>query len=204
MAFTPLVVCIDVGSTTSGKFGWACSSGATGTTPSGVAQHIAEALNSRGAVALGFECPLFVPLAEKETDLTRSRPGEGDRPWSAAAGLGALGVGITQVPWVLREVRRQLTRTCLAFLDWTTFRAAGCGLFLWEAFVSDKAKRSTHVGDAEAAVQAFLAALPEPPTVHRLGATSCVLSLVGAALIRTGWSNDLSLLGQPVLVIGPA
>ena len=204
MSFAPIVVCVDVGSTTTGKFGWWSSAGIGGTTPPGVARHIAEALNDEGAVALGFECPLFVPIAENEDALTFARPGEGNRSWSAAAGLGAMGVGIAQVPWVLRAIRSQLTRAGSAFLDWEAFRAAGAGLFVWEAFISGNDKRSTHVADAEAAVQAFIAALPEPSSASRIRAIPCVMSLAGAALVRTGWSNDVGLLEQPVLVIGPA
>lgn len=203
MSFAPLVVCVDVGSTTTGKFGWWSSAGTGGTTPSGVARHIAESLNNQGAVALGFECPLFVPIAENERALTSARPGEGNRSWSAAAGLGAMGIGIAQVPWVLRAVRSQLPRTGSAFLDWPAFRAAGSGLFVWEAFVSGKHKRSTHVSDAKSAVQAFITALPEPSSASKIGTIPCVMSLAGAALIRTGWSNDVGLLKQPVLVIGP-
>jgi len=204
MPFTPLVVCVDIGSTTAGNFGWWSSAGVGGTTPSGAAECVAAALNNKTAVALGFECPLFVPIAENEAALTSARPGEGNRPWSAAAGLGSMGVGIAQVPWLLGAVRSQLTEAGTAFLEWAAFRTAGSGLFVWEAFVSGNDKRTTHIADAEAAVQAFIAALPEPQSFGRIGHIPSVMSLIGAALVRTGWSSDVSLLETPALVIGPA
>lgn len=41
---------------------------------------VASDLREGKAVAMGFECPLFVPLADLPVDLTRARPGEGAKP----------------------------------------------------------------------------------------------------------------------------
>ncbi len=202
--FAPLVVCVDVGSTTSGKFGWWSSAGVGGTTPSGVSVHVARELDAGSAVALGFECPLFVPIAVAESKLTSQRPGEGNRSWSAAAGLGAMGVGVAQVPWIFRDIRSRLSRTHAAYLNWAAFHAAGAGLFVWEAFVSGRDKRGTHIADAEAAVLAFIDALPNPQTANKIAPIPSVICLAGAALLRTGWSNDIGVLGEAVLVIAPA
>jgi hypothetical protein len=38
---------------------------------------IAADLNAGHHVALGFECPLFVPVSEDPNGLTSARPGEG-------------------------------------------------------------------------------------------------------------------------------
>ena len=75
-----------------------------------LAVDIACALGEARKVALGFECPLWIPVAPDPKDLTKARKVDGNRAWSAAAGLGALATGLTQVPWILDEVRRQLTR----------------------------------------------------------------------------------------------
>ena len=79
--------------------------------------------------------------------------------------------------------------------------AAGKGLLLWEAFVSGSAKRTDHCSDAEAAVMAFEGALA---TGHWTSGVSCpeeTYSLIGAALLRSGWSDDPRVLSEPCLVI---
>jgi len=195
------VVCADVGSVASGNFGWWSSAGASGSAPSALSSHVASILNSRAPVALGFECPLFVPLVENEASLTSARPGEGSRPWSAGAGCGALATGLVEVAWVLRAIRAQLVRPESAFLAWPPFIQSRAGLFLWEAFVSGPQKRSSHVADAQVAVQAFAQGLPDPSTKNAVVCESPVHSLVGAALLRTGWSQNLALLAEPCLVL---
>jgi len=169
--------------------------------PSTLACRVAELLKAGTPVALGFECPLFVPLVEDEQRLTCARPGEGSRAWSAAAGCSVLTTGLVEVAWVLREILRHLGSPTQVFLDWKSFEQAGSGLLIWEAFVSGVDKGADHAENAKVAVDAFKAALPNPETT--VTCTSEVYSLVGTALLRTGWSSDLTLLSQPCLVIGP-
>lgn len=197
----PTVICADIGSVVNGNFGWWSSLGENGTAPSTLAAHVAAALNSANPVALGFECPLFVPLAENELQLTRGRNGEGSRAWSAGAGCGALATGLVQVAWVLQAVRTQLTQSVPAFLDWASFASSGSGLLLWEAFVSGSAKLGSHTADAQAGAEAFIRALPNPTSENAIVCNSAVYSLVGAALLRTGWSTDLRILQESCLVM---
>jgi len=196
-----LIACADIGSVAAGNFGWSSSDDISGREPSTLAGSVAAALNGGRPVALGFECPLFVPLADDETHLTRARPGEGNRAWSAGAGCGALATGLVQVTWILRAMQAALGSPGTAQLSWETFQARQNGLFLWEAFVSDKSKSSTHVGDAEAAVMAFNQSLPNPWAANAVTCSTSVHSLVGAAMLRTGWSNTPAILEQPCLVI---
>ena len=90
-------------------------------------------------------------------------------------------------------------------LDWGTF-ADGGGLFLWEAFVSgvDKpqGEGNPHAADAMAAARAFVEALPDPRTANAV-AEPMVTSLIGMALLRTGWTDDIKALATPCLVIKP-
>jgi hypothetical protein len=117
------------------------------------------------------------------------------------AGAQVLKMGIAQVAWVLAELRRR--RPGLPFyLDWAEFTGDAGSLFLWEAFVSGKAKAATHVGDAAAAAEAFRGALPDPTAENALTADR-PLSQIGAALIWAGWSDDPSLLRQSCLVLKP-
>ncbi len=205
-----IIYCADIGSVPNGRFGWARVDPEEAELEAhrGSAQ-IAELVDAITAdvdagrpIALGFECPLFVPVPEEPLRLGMARSGEGNRSWSAGAGSGALATGIVEVAWLLSELhhRRPDTRV---FLDWSDFVEAGVGLFLWEAFVTDRAKAATHVDDAAVAVAAFRNALPNPRVSNAVDAER-PLSLLGAALIWSGWSDELDFLHAPCLVIKAA
>jgi hypothetical protein len=196
-----LVACVDIGSVANGRFGWWTSDHQSGHEPSVIAKVVASALEGNRPVALGFECPLFVPLPDDEVKLGCARPGEGNRAWSAGAGPQALTTGLVQVSWLLRAIKSSLSSPREAHLSWEEFKAEEKGLFLWEAFVSGKAKSSSHVGDAKAAGEAFLRSLPNPDSANAIVCATPVMSLVGAALLRTGWSNSPLILASPTLVI---
>jgi len=115
-------------------------------------------------------------------------------------GAGALATGLVEVPWLLRVIRERVAAPPAAFMKWDDFLRAGRGLLLWEAFVTGSAKRDSHANDAVAAVEAFRAALPDPTRAHAL-LDSEVLSLLGATMLRTGWTSDLMVLAAPTLVI---
>ena len=195
------VVCADIGSVAKNNFGWWSSAGETGDKPSRLVGHVAALLAEGRPVALGFECPLFVPIAQDESQLTSARPGEGSRAWSAGAGCGALATGLVQVVWILQELRNRLSEPVPAFLSWEPFSAERRGLLIWEAFVSGKAKFANHAQDAEAGGRAFIEALPDPAAMNAIVCTGAIQSLAGAALLRTGWSGDVRLLGKACLVL---
>lgn len=201
------IACADVGSEANGNFGWAVRDlpdAAEAVPENGsmraFADAIAERLRSNRSVALGFECPLFVPLRAEPSELMRARAGEKNRPWSAGARCGSLTTGLVQVAWVLDRVRSALpTEPCVCF-DWSKFEKLPAGLFLWEAFVSGSSKSDSHHGDASLAVSSFVGALPNPAKAN-IVVESSVYSLVGAALLRTGWSVPVSVLSESCLVL---
>lgn len=201
----PLVIaCADVGSIPNGRFGWAeyhVSANVQwwGTDIHHLRDRLAIHLNAGCSVALGFECPLFIPAGTTAAETTRGRQGEGNRPWSAGAGSGAMATGLSQSLWLLSELRR-LAPSAQAFLDWKSFVAATGGLFVWEAFVSGTSKGSSHAHDAELANVAFAASLPDPDACSAVRAPH-VLSLAAAVLLHSGWSTDTELLRKSVVVI---
>jgi hypothetical protein len=154
---------------------------------------------------MGFEFPLFVPVNENADDLGSHRPGEvgsvESRSWTASGGACALATGLAQAAWILGELRVDSIAPPV-YLDWAHFAKGGGGLFLWEAFVTGAAKRRTHGEDALAAVEAFRDALPEPMGANAVNAEH-PLSVIGAALLWSGWSKDAALLHTPCLVIKP-
>jgi hypothetical protein len=199
--------CADIGSVAKERFAWARGSESAGSLRVDrgpdireLVEQVARDLNGDAPVAMGFECPLFVPVRDDPNMLTRARVGDGSRSWSAAAGAGALATGITEVVWILQEIRSRLTSTQPVFVNWSEFAQVNRGLFLWEAFVTQAAKGESHTDDAENAVRAFWGSLPNPEGANAIQETR-VHSLLGAALLRTGWSKDLGLLGMPCLVI---
>ena len=204
MISTLAIYCADVGSVAAGNFGWygrRQTGVRDGTSMRDLATSVADDLVAGVPVALGFECPLFVPFSDRPEFLTCARTGEGSRAWSAGAGTGVLATGLVQVAWVLREIRKQVGEGHNAFLDWSAFLSKGSGLLLWEAFVSAEAKREGHVADAQAAVEAFAVAIREPELISAVTCGEETYSLIGAALLRTRWSTDISLLSQSCTVI---
>lgn len=201
------IACADVGSEAAGNFGWALQDvpGPLREFPeSGSLEAFAAALVARlrsgVSVALGFECPLYVPLRDNPKELTRSRTGEGNRPWSAGAGCGALATGLVQTTWLLRRLRESLSPQPLAFFAWHDFVRSPGSILLWEAFISRTAKSNSHHGDAMLAVQAFERALPEPQRRNLIDEDS-VFSLVASALLRAGWSVTTAMLSSPCLCL---
>ncbi len=201
-----VVFCADVGSVRAGNFGWSCGpisanapSDRDRSSPAHLAEAVANQLRADRPVALGFECPLFIPVPEPANLLGTARPGEGNRAWSAAAGAGALATGLVQVAWVLAAVRSRCADERL-HLEWEPFARAGSGLLVWEAFVSASAKGHSHLDDATIAVEAFMRALPDPRTASTITAERA-LSLAGVAAMWSGWLDDSRALHTPTLVI---
>lgn len=200
------ICCADIGSVAAGNFGWAGLSGepdreeSHGSGIAELAEFVASSLAAEEKVSLGFECPLWIPVADEPCALTRKRTGEGGRPWSAAAGACSLATGLTEVAWILGRIRQQ-SEDIEAFLDWSRFQRSQSGLFIWEAFVTGSAKAGSHESDAMAAVNAFRLALPDPEQKNAVKPDAPTRSLIGGALLWAGWSTDMQLLRTPSVVI---
>lgn len=207
-----VVYCADVGSVGKGNFGWARLDVVGGSThvSRDIEELVAAAagdLREERPVALGFECPLWVPLPADGKALGKGRPNEGSPSWSSGPGGNVFATGVAQVPWTLRGLRNEVGTGC-AYLEWEAFcGASNCRLFLWEAFVSGKAKApkgldTSHTGDAEIGAKAFIDALPDPIwATQKWKPAGEIFSLVGAAMLLTGWSGDQSLLHEACLVV---
>jgi len=206
----PLAIfCADVGSIKADKFGWAAALpdendivGAgiiTGSSIEKFAALISEEIRKKRKVAVGFECPLFVPVREESQNVNSARSGEGNRSWSAGAGTGALATGLVEVLWVMNKINGTLGKAPKAQFSWSEFLGSE-SVFLWEAFVTSEAKGIGHSDDAKIAVTQFIESLPEPWSENAIQEES-VLSLVGAAALKAGWSEEIGVLSEPCLVI---
>ncbi len=212
------VACADIGSILNRNFGWGFVCGGqqrSGEKIDELVDEVVTSLASGVKVALGFECPLWVPVPDDPFKLTAGRVVDGNKPWSAGAGASALAAGLTETAWILREIRRKLKGRGLslppAYLDWQNFNGAHSGIFLWEAFVTGGAKAvhvdsdmGEHAADALIACKEFTARLPNPAAKICSEPKQSVRSLIGAAMLWSGWSEDLTLLGAKSLVVKPS
>ncbi len=200
---------IDIG--TPGKtLGWAISDAAgiafDGTDVDACITRVAEALQ-QGPGALGFEAPMWIPTRMEPKRLTSARrgeagPGLAPRPFSASGGATVLVTGMVVTTYVLRRLR-QLLPNATAHLDWRRPLNEVGELLVWEAFVTNQGKvhDERHVEDAKLAIAAFREGMKHPTTFQSSVVETDCLSLVGAALIKAGWTNDFEVLTTPCLVV---
>lgn len=115
-----------------------------GTNINNFVQLIAEDIDNERKVCLGFECPLFLELPVDPVHLTSARKGEGSRPWSAGAGAGSLATGLTEVLWVLNEIKEKCTAQIEPSFSVADFLKGAANLLIWEAFVTAMSKGASH------------------------------------------------------------
>jgi hypothetical protein len=161
-------------------------------------------MNADMSVALGFECPLFMPIPEVGDRLNYGRQGEGNRAMFAPAGAAVATLGLQEAAWILRQLRDRVRALPRYSLDWRAWPPEGAAphLLVWEAFVSGTAHGDSHERDAATAAVFFRA------NEHDLNAVNAVtadqpLSMVHAAALWAGWANDLDRLHQACLVLKP-
>jgi len=207
-----VIYACDIGSTMKGNFGWARWDGSPSIKTSDdikdLATDLIEDLKHSKSIALGIEAPLFIPVPECDTKLSKSREGEGDRAFSAPAGLAVATLAVHQMAWVFSEIKRNFNSP-LYFTsrmeDWPP-RSQRQTLYCWEAFVSGKAHSKNHEEDARTALIEFLdlekELKPEQSAVT-IETPSKSLSLIGAAALWSGLSEDLSILHHSAFVVKP-
>lgn len=198
-----LIAAIDIGSPKKENLGWAAlPSQKTGKDIEELIELVTSHL-PEGPVALGFEAPVWVPMRDDVTKLTNARKGEGQRAWSAAAGTTVLTTGLAVISYVMKRIRRDAPNA-LASLDYVSPPTEPNALFLWEAFVSAGNKGGSHEDDAMIAAKAFektAQCASSDLTRHQKICPENCLNLLGAILLRTGWTHDQSVLEADTLVI---
>lgn len=193
---------IDVGSPASGSLGWAIKS--PGATSPQLGQDLDEfveliaPLSEQYPLAIGFEAPLFAPYRSTAKAVLKGRSGEGNRPWSAGAGAAVTAAALGVVPYTLRELRKRLP-SAMPLAGFDMPQRTGEVLF-WEAFFTASAKGADHADDALIALKAFDERTRFAPLTSDLTEPEA-FSLLGAALLRTSWTSDITVLEHPCLVV---
>jgi hypothetical protein len=201
-----VIWCADIGSIKKKNFGWCRTelgkkdSFSIGISIEEFAIGIAKDLSNGYKVAVGFECPLFLPITNDPIFLTSARKGEADRAWSAGAGCSVLATGLTETTWILSRVKEFVKKEIKVTLSWDRFMEENFNLFIWEAFVSKGSKSTSHTGDAELAIKTFAYEYPNIVQANAVTAEN-PYNLVAAALLRTGISNDIGMLSEACIVI---
>jgi hypothetical protein len=206
-----MIYAVDIGSTLprpkGSSFAWAMLRTREGipeasTDPRALVDSLAADLRAGRSVALGLEAPLFIPVPEDVSRLSRARTGESNRSWSAPAGGYVATLAAHQAAWLLRELWTACGSICELTVDpyrWTHPPNEVPLLFVWEAFVSGPA----HMDHSRDAVTAVMYFLKQKEKLHTAVTAENPLSLFGTAVLWSGWSNDLTWLHQPLLVLRP-
>ncbi|HVS87277.1 MAG TPA: hypothetical protein VHF01_03525 [Candidatus Acidoferrum sp.] len=152
-----------------------------------------------GPLALGFEGPMFVPYGRKRCDLDKCRKGEGDRAFGASAGACVLAKGLVIVPYILEGLRCRVMAARPTF-NWRS-QLVKQNLLLFEAFVTNMGKSVSHEECAQLAINQFLKGWENRASFKSAVEERCTLNLLGAMLLRIGWTDDLTILSEPCLVV---
>lgn len=204
--------CCDVGSVKAGNFGWVRVWDEGGQRRVAGSTSITDCVRTLGAdirmgnvVTLGIESPLFIPVPLEEEGLSSRRDRERDRSCFAPVGASVTTLGAHELAFIVRTLDRG---GVAPRLDWKTWSRDEAGeLLVWEAFVSGEAHTADgdHRRDAATAAHAFIELSKGEGLATAVEVTPPreVLSIAGAVLLWSGWSTDLALLRQPVLVVKP-
>lgn len=212
--FAPAVVaCIDIGSPKKGNVGWAVLHTDTQRTGHDLSEFIDVVgmhLKAGQSIAVGFECPLYVPKRDDLLSMTDCRLGEAGLNWCGGPGASVLATGLAQVNWVLTRLAA-VQPGAVGTTRWPEFSSGQCRLYFWEAFITSRTGvsipieamdgASHHVEDALCGALAFRqVAVTDNKFPSDLG-DERALSLIGMHLLETGLSKDTTLMSEPCAVL---
>lgn len=191
---------VDIGSPKQGNLGWWVTGpfiedGGTG--PEDLIANLTEAVRF-GPVVLGFEAPMYVPTKRDISATLQQRPGEAGRPWSAGAGASVTAMGLALVPAILDRLTANMPGL-RAWQDWTRKPQNPGDILVFEAFVATGVSDG-HAEDARLAAYAARELLTGVDVTSALGQEPC-MSMLGAALLHAGLSDDMEELRQQCLVV---
>lgn len=208
-----VVACLDIGSPKKGNVGWAVLHGSGQETGRELGQFITvlvEHLKEGRAVAIGFECPLYVPKRSDVNAMTDCRLGEVGLNWCGGPGASVLATGLVQVNWVAAQLAQHV-RGATGTTRWREFASGLCQMFFWEAFITSRAGVVVVVDAADGASGHEQDALCGAVAFRNVEVTADefpsdfqdepALSLIGLHLVESGLSRDTTLLSERCVVL---
>jgi hypothetical protein len=200
------IFAVDVGSQK--NFAWVSCVGIQGEDGDSLVDAITIQFAAGRRVALGFECPLFIPVPHRWSDIGKRRVGEGNRSWSAGGGATVTTYGLHEVAWILARLREVgNTDTPIFFSPENWLSSAEPCLLLWEAFVTGKDKGQNHADDAKLACEAFQRLMNrndwDEARQVKTGNEAQSMNLAAFAAKWAGWSISASELKTELLVVKP-
>lgn len=202
MGETVIYAC-DVGSIAGGNFAWTSSArGKRGSIDiNELVAEITRDIRSGGKIAIGFECPLFIPCPVASSDIGKARDCDGNKAYTSSVGASVAMTGLSQVAWILNEIHKTCPNTKAATSQ-HEFLNGEADILVWEAFVTGESKGKDHVQDAYIAMRAFQ--LNQEAEGKGTGDSSPnPMSFAGAIILWSGMASDPSLLRTPCIVIKP-
>jgi len=193
------VAVVDIGSLA--NLGWAVEGPSveeSGTDIDVCVEVLARAMKN-GPLALGFEGPMFVPYGRKRCNLDKCRKGEGDRAFGAAAGACVLAKGLVIAPYILEGLKCRI-KVARPTFNWRS-QLSRQDLLLFEAFVTHVGKSISHKECAKLAIGQFLRGWQNRASFESAVEERCTMNLLGAMLLRIGWTDNLTMLSEPCLVV---
>ncbi|MFZ4434371.1 MAG: hypothetical protein ACOYOQ_14360 [Microthrixaceae bacterium] len=164
---------------------------------------LGDDLRSGSPVALGLECPLWIPRARSTADLGRARPVDGGRSWSAGAGPIVLAYGLQEIVFIIDELLLRVPAV-VATTHLGSWQRDEAQLLLWEAFVSGRGKdreaAEPHISDARAAAVEF-ASRRSTDSLRRDQSIPSSVSIAALALFTTQVATAGDVLGTTPLVV---
>ncbi len=210
MSSAIIIYACDVGSTLQNNFGWArinegeniiCSHDIDE-----LIRYIIKDYNNL-PIAIGFECPLFIPIPNNANQLSKERNGDGNRSCYASAGLSVTTLGLHQLAYILNKIKQNNTNISFT-LDWGKWLLdkPKNEILIWEAFVSGDAHSKCHIEDAVTAAWEF----KERYNNNNLNSDVSLqnntesLNLAAVAMLWSGFQlNNNDLHEEKLLVIKP-
>lgn len=207
-----VVACLDVGSPKRGNVGWAVVVNTGSITGCDLTEFVSELAGhvDRGhTVALGFECPLYVPKRPDVFAMTAPRLGEGSLNWCGGPGSSVLATGLVQVNWVLAALRARF-KEITATTRWREFSGREHPLFIWEAFITRQEGVSVELGasettqherDALCGAVAFQRLCKSRDSLPSDLQDEPAISLIGLQLLECGLNTNVQLLSETCTVL---
>jgi len=201
------IFAVDVGSPK--NFAWVSDAGQQGKDGDSLTAAITKSFATGRRIALGIECPLFIPVPLHWDAIGKARVGEGNRSWSGGAGATVTTYGLQEVAWTLDQLRRTgNAETPIFFSPESWLLSSEPGLLLWEAFVTRTEKGLDHKDDAARACRAFQQLLKRKAWDEARNVKICngaqAFNLAALAAEWAGWQVEPDDYKSELLVVKPA